>query len=399
MPQDVGLVSLDDVQGDVQDSDRGGREESVPGRRGEVLADLVWLVPVVLAVVATCATTAHLPVVAPLLAVALVPWVMVAVGRPPRSVLLVVLGVAPAVAILVLDELNAAVFLGTTALCLLASRAQGTRQLVVVGAVGVALPFASLASSTPFNPGAFYFAIGDLFGVVVGVLLGHSRRLDAQLRAADARLAALAARDERARLARDVHDLVAHSLTVVVLQVGGARRVLRADPSRAERALEEAEQVGRESLDGIREVVGLLRGGDEAPSAPVDLARLVETYRAAGVEIDLETDLGTEVLPLLVRGTLYRVVQESLANAARYRRPGTSVDVRVSVNAAAVTASVVNAGPPGRRSAPGGFGLAGLREQVAAIGGTLRSGPDGDRWSVDCRLPRHVTARAGLVAP
>jgi signal transduction histidine kinase len=369
----------------------------VRSRRGDVLPDLAWLVPVVLAVVATCATTDRLAVVAPLLAVAVVPWVLLALGRPPRTWLLVVVGTTPVVAILVLDELNASVFLGTTVLCLLASRADRTRQLVVLAAAGAVLPFASLWSRTPFNEGAFYFAIGNLFGIVVGMLLGHSRRLDAQLRTADARLAALSAQEERTRLARDVHDLVAHSLTVVVLQVGGARRVLRADPARAEQALEEAEQVCRESLDGIREVVGLLRAGDEAPGAAVDLLRLVETYRAAGVDVDLQTDDRTDALPLLVRGTLYRVVQEALANAARYRSPDSPVSVRTAVDGGGVTVSVSNAGSPGQRSGPGGYGLAGLREQVSAIGGTLRSGPAADRWVVECRLPQDVTARAGLV--
>lgn len=132
-----------------------------------MLPELVWLVPVILAVVATCATTRELPVVGPLLAVALVPWVLHAVGRPPRSWLLAVVGIAPVVAILVLDELNAAVFLGTTALCLLASRVDRTGPLVVLAAAGSVLPFASLASANPFNPGAFYFAIGNLFGIAV----------------------------------------------------------------------------------------------------------------------------------------------------------------------------------------------------------------------------------------
>lgn len=365
-------------------------------RRGDVLPDLVWLVPVVLAVVATGATTDRLPVVAPLLAVAVVPWVLLALGRPPHSWLLVVVGLTPVVVILVVDELNASVFLGTTVLSLLASRADRTGQLVALGAAGALLPFASLVSS-PFNEGVFYFAIGNLFGIVVGMLLGHSRRLDAQLRTADARVAALSAQEERTRLARDVHDLVAHSLTVVVLQVGGARRVLRADPARAEQALGEAEQMCRDSLDGIREVVGLLRAGGEAPSAAVDLLRLVETYRAAGVDVDLETDDRTDALPLLVRGTLYRIVQEALANAARYRSPDSPVTVRTAVDDGGVTVTVSNAGSAGQRSGPGGYGLAGLREQVTAIGGTLRSGPVRDRWVVECRLPQDATARAGLV--
>lgn len=367
-------------------------------RRGGLLPDLVWLIPVVLATVAVFVTAGQLWVVVPLLAVALVPWVLLAVGRTLPAWLFAAVAVVPVVVVLASDGLNASVFLGTTALCLLASRADRSWQVGVLGAVGVVLPFASVAGGRELDLGSIYFAIGDLFGVAVGVLLGHTRRLDAQLRAADARLAAAAAQEERTRLARDVHDLVAHSLTVVVLQIGGARRVLRADPSRAETALEQAERVCRESLDGVREVVGLLRDGDEASGAAADLLRLVETYRAAGVDVELEVDARTADLALLVRGTLYRVVQESLANAARYRAPGSAVAVRTAVDPEGVTVSVTNAGAAGPGSAAGGYGLAGLREQVGALGGTLRSGPDGDRWVVECRLPQDASAvRAGLV--
>ncbi|WP_375423059.1 sensor histidine kinase [uncultured Friedmanniella sp.] len=136
------------------------------------------------------------------------------------------------------------------------------------------------------------------------------------------------------------------------------------------------------------------------PGLAVDLHRLVETYRAAGVEVGLETDADTSRLPLLVRGTLYRVVQEALANAARYRTPGSPVKVCTTVDPGGVTVSVANAGAPTRPSSSGGYGLTGLREQVSAIGGTLRSGPDGGRWLVECRLPQDASAvRPTLVTP
>lgn len=141
-----------------------------------------------------------------------------------------------------------------------------------------ALPFLSDATGHG-DGGALYFAFGDLFGVLAGVLLRRQTRLVAQLRQADARLVEAAAREERQRLARDVHDLVAHSLTIVVLHVGGARRVLRADPDAAEGALGDAERVCRESLDAIRGVVGLLRRDDPAgrPAGSLDVADLVRS--------------------------------------------------------------------------------------------------------------------------
>lgn len=121
---------------------------------------------------------------------------------------------------------------------------------------GVALPFTAVAAGHPFDPGAFSFAIGDRFGIALGLLLGRARRLGSELRTADATLAAVAAQEERTRLACDVHDLVAHSLTVVVLQVGGARRVLRADPAAAEAASVQAERTVKSQVSSILQELG-----------------------------------------------------------------------------------------------------------------------------------------------
>ncbi len=354
-----------------------------------------WLVPVGIAAAAAAVIAGGRPAVLALLAVALVPWVLGVIGRRMPGVLFGLIAVLPVVGLLVLDDVGAGMFLATTALAHLASRSTTRRHVALLAGVGVLLPSTALVGGHAFNPGEVYFAIGNVFSVMLGLLLGRTRRLGVELRAADARLVAAEAQEERTRLARDVHDLVAHSLTVVVLQVGGARRVLRADPATAEAALEQAERVCRESLDGVRQVVGLLRTDDGA-GASLDLTRLVQTYRAATVDVRLHADGDFEDLPLLVRGTLYRVVQEALANAARYRSAGSPVEVRVAVDPAGVAARVANAGaaaPPAPGA--GGFGLAGLREQVEAIGGTLTSGPSTSgtgEWAVECRLPRDASA-------
>ncbi|MDQ1531220.1 MAG: hypothetical protein QOE37_1325, partial [Microbacteriaceae bacterium] len=232
----------------------------------------------------------------------------------------------------------------------------------------------------------------NAFGVLIGVLLRRATRLAAELRAADARLAEAAAREERQRIARDVHDLVAHSLTVVVLHIGGARRVLRADPRAAEAALADAERVCRESLDGIRGVVGLLREADDRPGLSLDLEELAETYRSAGRPVGLRVDGDATALPLAVRVALYRVLQESLANAARHTGPEGTISAAVEIGAGAVETRIVN-GPreaftPGAVGA-GGYGLPGLREQVVALGGELHVGPAERGWQVTCRLPLH----------
>jgi signal transduction histidine kinase len=237
--------------------------------------------------------------------------------------------------------------------------------------------------------GAIYFAFGGAFSVLVGVLLRRATRLADELRAAEGELADAAARDERHRLARDVHDLVAHSLTVVVLHVGGARRVLRSDPDAAEAALTKAERVSRESLDAIRGVVGMLRDDDESGAGSLDLERLVATYRSAGLPVELRIIGTAEPLSLPLRLTLYRVVREALANAAQHSAPGTSAAVEIGIDDHAVVARVSNEFTPTGATDPDpeGYGLVGLREQTASLGGELSSGPEGDSWVVECRLP------------
>lgn len=361
--------------------------------REQRLANRAFAVVAAIAAAAT-AVTRQDPVTLGLLAIALVPWGLDVLRRPIPAVLFGVVVIAPVAGIAALHDAGVHLFVATAALSRLASRSPSWGALAAVVAIGVLLPFVPITAGHAFDPGDVYFAFGDVFAIVVGLLLQRSRRLGEELRAADARIAAAAAGEERTRLARDVHDLVAHSLTVVVLQVGGARRVLRTDPSAAEAALTEAERVCRDSLDGIREVVGLLRTGDTGAAAP-DLGELVETYRAAGVAIDLDLMGDLAAVPLVARGTMARVVQESLANAARYRAPDAVVRVEARGTADGVQVRVANRRVPGaaRASGPGGNGLPGLAERVAAVGGSLTSGADGDDWVVACRLPRSAAAR------
>jgi signal transduction histidine kinase len=319
--------------------------------------------------------------------VALVPWALVLAGREPPWWLFVGLGVLPVVPIVVTSSVGVVLFMTTAVASRFAGVTDDRRLVVAVTVAIVAVPFLAGVPSPHELNGAGYFAFGDLFGVLVGILLRRSIRLAAQLREADARLADARAREDRQRIARDVHDLVAHSLTVVVLHVGGARRVLRADPAAAETALADAERVCRESLDGIRGVVGLLRDEDAGSGVSLDLADLAATYRAAGIDVRLVVDGDPGALPLATRVTLYRVLQESLANAARYGTPGLPVAATVTVTTEEVDAGVENAVTPSPAPRREGFGLAGLREQVGSAGGELLGGRQGDRWVVTCRLP------------
>ena len=322
---------------------------------------------------------------------ALVPWALVVARREPPAWLFVALAILPIVPFVIANDVGVVVFMTTAAASRFASRTDDLRLVVAVTIAVAVIPFLPFLLTTHQPNGAGYFAFGDVFGVLVGVLLRRTNRLAERLREVDASLVEARGREERQRIARDVHDLVAHSLTVVVLHIGGARRLLRADPAAAEAALADAERVCRESLDGIRGVVGLLRDADAAPRVSLDLQELAETYRTAGVEVALAITGDSAGLPLAVRVVLYRVVQESLANAARYARGA----VTVEIDATETQARVRVANPLGRPAvSTGGFGLAGLREQVAAIGGALTGGPAGDRWVVTCELPVTRTAVA-----
>ncbi|MCU1474245.1 histidine kinase [Amnibacterium sp.] len=335
-----------------------------------------------------------------LVLVALVPWLLVVLGRPLRLWLFAVLALVPVIPVILLNHAGVVTFLTTAAASRVAARSDDRRFVLAVTALVLVVPFLpALHGDDLWAYGAPYFAFGNLFGVLIGVLLRRANRLAADLRAADARLAEAAVREERQRIARDVHDLVAHSLTVVVLHVGGARRVLRADPQSAEAALADAERVCREALDGIRGVVGLLRQEDDRPGVSLDLEQLAGSYRLAGRTVDLRADGDATALPLAVRVALYRVVQEALANAARHSRSDDPIDVRVAVDAASASARISN---PVGRGAPapstGGYGLVGLREQVEALGGRLTGRPQDGAWVVECRLPLGVPAVAGGAA-
>lgn len=327
------------------------------------------------------------PLLVGLLALALVPWVLEAVRGPLPLAWFAALAVVPVLGAVALVGYGTAMFLITLAGSRIASRTDSPVAVAVVAVVGAAAPLLHFLPHG-LDPGVVYFSIGNLFGVLLGVLLRRTTRLAEDLRAADTRLAEADRREERERIARDVHDLVAHSLTVVVLHIGGARRVLRADPTAAERALEDAERVCRESLDGIRGLVGLLRGPDDSAALSLDLDTLAATYRGAGLPVALEVTGDPAGLPLVTRVTLYRVVQEALANAARHAGPG-PVRAVVAVTGDAVAVAVDSPlGPPRHPpSGGGGFGLIGLAEQVAAQSGELAGGPSGGVWTVRCRLP------------
>jgi signal transduction histidine kinase len=233
---------------------------------------------------------------------------------------------------------------------------------------------------------------------LVGVLV-RARRQAASLAAqsvAAQRQAEQAAAAERARIARELHDIIAHHLSVVVLHAAGARASGRADPA----TLEEIENSGRQALSETRRLFGVLREpGEETGRAPQpgigELPVLAGRLRAAGLEISLCIDGDHAALPPAVSVSAYRIVQEALTNVLKHAGPARA-EVRVGCADSAVTIDVTDDGPgkpvppavKGAGQVGGGQGLVGMRERVAVFGGDLRAGPrPGGGFTVCARLP------------
>jgi signal transduction histidine kinase len=237
---------------------------------------------------------------------------------------------------------------------------------------------------------ALYLVAAWLAGVFV-----HSRR-EAAAHAAHAieleHEAGLAVADERARMARELHDIVAHNLSVVVLQAAGARA--QADPDADASTLEKIERSGREALVEMRRLLGVLRSEGEDPSlAPqpgiAQLDALAASVRTHGLAVELTVEGDCAGLPPALDLSAYRIVQEALTNAIKHAGRA-SAQVRVSRGGDAVTIDVVDdgGGVPPDETSNGGHGLVGMRERVALFGGELRAHPRPEGgWAVHARLP------------
>jgi signal transduction histidine kinase len=241
--------------------------------------------------------------------------------------------------------------------------------------------------------GSFVWVLGFGLVAVAGFAFQVQFRLLDQERKAQADLAERAAADERQRIAREIHDVVAHSLAVTMLHLTGARLALRRDPEEAEEALLEAERLGRESLAEIRRTVGLLAPEGTGTAAPMpaatDIAQLVHEFEAAGLDVDFELTGDPHALAAATGLGLYRVAQESLSNVVRHA-PGTRTTMSLCIGDDVVSLHVRNklASASEVPSTDSGLGVRGMRERVTLLGGELRAGPDGDSWCVDVELPR-----------
>jgi signal transduction histidine kinase len=204
--------------------------------------------------------------------------------------------------------------------------------------------------------------------------------------------------EERRRIAREMHDIVAHSVSVMVVQAGGARRILARDPERAEEAAAQIQRIGRETLAEMRRLLGLFHTeGGVATRAPqpglADLEALVRRAREAGLPVELMVHGDRRVLPSGLDLTAYRILQEALTNAIKHA-PGAPTEVALRYAGDELALRVTNgappAGPPAAADAvpSGGHGLVGMRERAKTFGGTATALPTGDGgFEVRARLP------------
>ncbi|HEV2030188.1 MAG TPA: sensor histidine kinase [Candidatus Dormibacteraeota bacterium] len=257
----------------------------------------------------------------------------------------------------------------------------------------------------PTLPGSFDQASGEWTFYAIAWVLGKTVR-HRQLRGdrLEARTAELeeqresqiqsAIADERARIARELHDIVAHSVSLMVLQAGAARQALERQPEKARAPLLSVEATGRTAMSELRRLVGMLRQpGDEDQLAPqpslrhVDL--LVNQMREAGLMVELDSRGSLESIPPGVDLSAYRIAQEALTNALKHSG-ATHVDLKVRSEGGAVEVAVEDngRGPSGNGAVAGGHGLIGMRERVNLFGGRFEAGGrEGGGFRVFAHLP------------
>ncbi|BCL26362.1 sensor histidine kinase [Streptomyces aurantiacus] len=225
-------------------------------------------------------------------------------------------------------------------------------------------------------------------------------------------LVRLAAAEERAEIARELHDVVAHTLAVMILQADGAGYALKTDVGKAASALQTIAATGRDALDDMHRIVKVLRadrsGGQERPDEAVgrrtvsldDLETVAERARAAGLKVTLTVEGARSRLPTADELTVFRLVQESLTNVLRHAGPGAQVTITLRFDRDAVLIRVIDDGagklaghePASGGGGGGGNGLVGMRERVEVSGGSFTAGPRlGAGWQVDAELPVRAT--------
>ena len=258
----------------------------------------------------------------------------------------------------------------------------------------------SALASFPGVLDGFVLGTAVVTGYVLLVALLADRRITGRARLAALEVerdqqAEIGAARERARIARDLHDVVAHSLAVMVAQADGGRYAAPGDPAAASRALAQIAETGRDALAQMRRLLGVLR----ASEGDADLPGLVRRLAGAGLPVRLEVEGPARDLPDEVRVCIHRVAQEALTNVLKHAVSPRRVEVVLRYLDAEVEVSVRDDGLGIAAGDGQGHGLAGMRERVALHSGTVHAGPRaGGGYEVRARLPASAREVAGLRA-
>ncbi|MER5942045.1 histidine kinase [Streptomyces sp. NPDC001928] len=248
-------------------------------------------------------------------------------------------------------------------------------------------------------------AVAVAVGITVRTRRDHTEALEDRARRLEIerdQQAQLAAAAERARIAREMHDIIGHNLSVITGLADGGQYAAAKSPERATQALHAIATTSRQALAELRRLLDVLRD-EEHPRGPhpelapqptlTDLTQLIEGVRAAGLPLHTTTH-GTPDLPPGRQLTVYRVIQEALTNTLKHAGPGTTAHIELSYEEkGAVTATVTDTGNGGPSQPTGGRGLPGMRERTALYGGTLEAGPrphPEQGWRVHLHLPEET---------
>jgi signal transduction histidine kinase len=288
------------------------------------------------------------------------------------------------------------------------AHARSRRQVVQAAAVCMPafLAFLVIGVIIHYEGATFWNVFGNAVVFSTAFILGDNMRrrrqrvadlehLAERLKREQTLLAERAVSEERARLARELHDVVAHSMSMMVVQAGGARRISSTQPERAAAALAQIEETGRQALVEMRRLLGVLRADDRAAlngdrfvAPPQPSLRALEQLTAMpGLPVVLTVEGAPPELPSAIDLSGYRIVQEALTNVRKHA--GTAqAEVRVRYGADAVEIEVADDGRGAATPRGSGLGLVGMRERVTMCGGDLRVGPrPGGGWLVHARLP------------
>jgi signal transduction histidine kinase len=274
------------------------------------------------------------------------------------------------------------------------------RQSVAAGVIAIALPVLISSRGRPFDEDLWFIGTGAVWlggAWVFGRFVARNRLRISSLEE-ERRKAEVAIAEERAHIAAELHDIVSHAVTVMMLHAAGGRKVIDSDPKRAAQALDVIESVGTEATQELARLLRLLKPhgvrADEEQQSPLptlsDIDGLVEPVRLAGVQVDVEASGQAGKLDLSVGHAAYRVVQESLTNITKHAGSGTNALIELRWDPRALTLKISDDGagkPESHLDGSTGYGLLGLKERVEVAGGSIEWGPKDRGFFLIAHLP------------